>query len=235
MTNMVKQIYKDKDVIIVLKPSGMPSQSDPSNDKDAMTAASELLSSLGEESSLWLIHRLDRNVGGLIAFARNKKSAAELSRLVSGDGIRKKYFAVCHGIAESGEYRDFLFKDSATSKSYVVKNSRKGAKEAILYSEKMAEYEDSLSLVSIELKTGRFHQIRSQFSSRKMPLVGDKKYGSRDSIAKEPSLFAYSLSFNLFGRKIKVRVSPPKENYPWSLFDEKLYDGEYNENRETVL
>ena len=224
MTNSVKIIYKNKDAIIILKPAGMPSQSDPSGDTDAMTVTEALLREAGERSSLWLVHRLDRTVGGLIAFARNKKSAAELSRLAASGDMEKKYFAVCHGVPEDGEYRDYLYKDNATSKSYIVKTARAGAKEAILHSKSLSVSEDgNLSLVSVLLETGRFHQIRAQFAARSHSLVGDKKYGSRDTMAKKPALFAYSLAFELFGKKISARHLPPTEEYPWSLFSESVY------------
>ncbi len=218
----VRQLYKDKNLIIVEKPVGMPSQLDPSGDTDAMTDASRLLREAGERDELWLVHRLDRTVGGLIAFARNKRSAAELSRLVADGGMIKRYFAVCHGVAEEGEYRDLLFKDSATSKAYVVKTARKGAREARLTVERLAEGE-AVSLLSVELDTGRFHQIRAQLSARSHPLIGDKKYGSRDSARRTPALFAYMLSFKLFDKEIAVSATPCMDEYPWNLFDNEIY------------
>ena len=196
----------------------MPSQSDPTGDIDAMSATSALLRESGEGGELWLVHRLDRTVGGLICFARNKKSAAELSRIVSDGLMKKNYIAVCHGKAEAGEYRDLLFKDSATSKAYVVKTERKGAKEAILIAEPLEEM-DGMTLVSVDLLTGRFHQIRAQMSARGNALVGDKKYGSRDSEARYPSLFANELSFTLFGKKISASAKPDASVYPWSRFE----------------
>lgn len=227
----IKIIYKNKNTVIINKPIGMPSQPDPSKDKDAMSATSEILESLGEASNLWLVHRLDRTVGGLIAFARNKKSAAALSETVKDGNLEKRYFAVCHGSAAEGEYRDYLFKDAATNKAYVVKTCRRGAKEAVLYASKLAENE-SFSLVAVELKTGRFHQIRAQFSSRGNSLVGDKKYGSRDEIRRTPCLFSHSLSFELFGKRITAYAYPDLSEYPWNLFSEKLYTKKENKGLE---
>ncbi len=218
----VKIIYKNKNAVIINKPVGMPSQSDPSGDKDAMSATSEILKSLGESGDLWLVHRLDRTVGGLIVFARNKKSAAALSETVKNGKLKKIYFAVCHGSAAEGEYRDYLFKDSATSKAYVVKNDRRGAKEAILYARKLDE-RDNLTLMSVKLETGRFHQIRAQFAARGNSLVGDKKYGSRDEVRRTPCLFSYRLSFDLFGKKTTASVYPDFNDYPWNLFPEDIY------------
>ena len=223
MSDSVKILYKDKNAVVINKPSGMPSQSDPSGDKDAMSATWELLASLSEDSSLWLVHRLDRTVGGLIVFARNKKSAAALSLAVQSGGMEKRYLAVCHGIAEEGEYRDYLFKDSATGKAYAVKTERRGAKEAVLSAKRLAENDD-MSLVSVELMTGRFHQIRAQFSSRSHPLVGDKKYGSRDGVRRTPCLFSYRLSFELSGKRLTVLDMPDINEYPWNLFGADKYN-----------
>ena len=228
MSESIKILYKDKNVIIINKPAGMPSQSDPSGDTDAMAAASDLLVQNGEPSSLWLVHRLDRTVGGLIAFARNKRCAAELSDIIAGGRLEKKYLAVCHGEAKEGKYEDFLFKDNATSKAYVVKNERKGAKRAELDLKNIG-VSDEKSLVYITLHTGRFHQIRAQLSSRGNSLVGDKKYGSRDSLRRTPALFSSKLSFVLFGKKISVSALPDIEEYPWNLFAEDKYSGVEND------
>ncbi len=219
----LETVYKDENVIVIVKPVGMPSQSDPSGDKDAMSATAEMLSSNGEKYALWLVHRLDRNVGGLLAFARNKKSAAALSEIMASGKVAKKYIAICHGKAEEGEYCDFLYKDSATSKAYVVKTERKGAKEARLKLSLLGEADDK-NLVSVTLETGRFHQIRAQLSSRGNSLVGDKKYGSRDARRRTPCLFSHSLSFELLGKRISAFALPNIEEYPWNLFSGELYE-----------
>ena len=223
----IEIIYLDENVIAVNKPVGMPSQSDPSGDTDAMSAASVQLSEMGEDGMLYLVHRLDRTVGGILVFARNKKSAAALSALVSGEGMGKKYLAVCHGKAEEGEYRDYLYRDSALGKAFVVKSARRGAKEAILNLSVMEEAED-MTLVRVTLKTGRFHQIRVQLASRGHSLVGDKKYGSRDQKRRTPCLFSYHLLFELFGKKISLFASPDIDEYPWSRFaiEHHLKEGE---------
>lgn len=218
-----KIVYKDKNVIVVLKPVGMPSQSDPTGDMDALSATSALLSDAGDSADLWLVHRLDRNVGGLIAFARNKRSAAALSELIANGELTKKYLAVCHGEAKEGEYLDFLYKDSVTNKAYVVKGERRGAKQARLTLSSLAS-EDGKSLVFVTLETGRFHQIRAQLSARGNSLVGDKKYGSKDSKRRTPCLFSCELGFKLFGKSISVKALPDIEEYPWNLFPEEAYE-----------
>lgn len=223
---MIEIIDKTKDYVIIYKPSGIPSQSDPSGDKDAMTFCAELLRGLGESDSLFLIHRLDRVVGGLIVFARNKKSAAALSAIVAEHRLTKEYFAVVEGIAEGGIMKDYLYKDATLGKAFVTDRKRAGVKAAELaYStlDSVKTGDRELSLVKISLKTGRFHQIRAQFASRKMPLIGDKKYGSRDFLAKSPTLFATRLAFELDGKKVDVSRSPDLTQYPWSLFEEEKY------------
>jgi len=226
MSQNVKIIYKNENVIIINKPCGIPSQSDTSGDKDAMTLTSELLATQGEHSRLWLVHRLDRTVGGLIAFARSKESAAKLSALIANEELKKQYFAVARGTVESGTYRDILYKDARQGKAFVISTKRQGAKEAILECEQMAISENSqnpLTLCKITLKTGRFHQIRAQLSSRGTPLVGDKKYGGTDKFVKFPALISARLSFRLFGEDIDVSILPDISEYPWSQFEETDY------------
>ena len=126
-------LYKSKNALVVLKPPAMPAQSDKSGDVDAMTKASDMLREMGEIADLWLIHRLDRVVGGLMVFARNKRSAAELSELVSGRGIAKDYLAVVDGVCEGdGVMKDYIFKDSTKSKAFIVDRKRGGVKDAEL-------------------------------------------------------------------------------------------------------
>ena len=219
---MPKIIYKDKKYVAIIKPAGMPSQSDLTGDVDAMTATSKLLGELGEKVALWLVHRLDRTVGGVMVFARSKESAAEISREIAEGTFDKEYLAVAEGVCEDGEMRDFLFKDSTLSKAFVVKTERKGAKLAVLESQTektVTEREETLSLVRIKLKTGRFHQIRAQFSHRGHPLVGDKKYGSRDDKSRTPALYAVSVTSRVLNGGRKISALPDKKVYPWSLFD----------------
>ncbi len=212
-------VFKNKEFVVINKPPLVPSQPDPSGDEDAMTKTAEMLKEMGERDKLWLVHRLDRVVGGLLVFARNQKVAAELSALAASGGIEKHYLAVCLGDAPGGEMRDFLYKDSLTKKAYVCQSARKGAKEAVLEYRKLSS-QNGMTLVEIDLKTGRFHQIRAQFSSRKLPLAGDKKYGSRDGKSKVPALFAFKLGFELFGKKYSFSAMPDCKKYPWSLFAE---------------
>lgn len=223
---MIEIVKKTKDFVVISKPAGLPSQADPSGDKDAMTECSETLERQGESGRLFLIHRLDRVVGGLMVFARNKKAAAELSRQVSERRFEKRYYAVVEGEAEGGRLFDYLYKDARVGKAFLSDRKRAGFKEAELEYNRLAfcrMESSSVTLVKIDLKTGRFHQIRAQFSSRKMPLIGDKKYGSRDIRAKMPALYATEISFYYNGKTETVRKLPPLTEYPWSLFGEENY------------
>ena len=217
-------IYKDKNIVAVNKAAGIPSQPDPSGDPDAMSLTSLELSKLGERDELFLVHRLDRVVGGVLVFARNKKYAAILSELIASHKAEKVYIAVVEGNAEGGEMRDLLFKDARAGKSFVVDRRRAGVKEAVLEYSRLSSVESERgerSLVEIKLKTGRFHQIRCQFSSRGMPIVGDGKYGSHDNAAKMPALFAKRLTLPFENKTVTVSASPDMDSYPWSLFDIK--------------
>ena len=217
---MVNIIYKDEYLVIVNKAAGIPSQQDKSGDKDAISLCAELLASNGENSELHIINRLDRVVGGLILLARSSKCSAELSCLIESD-ISKEYYAVVEGDPGEGIMEDYLCKDAILGKAYVVKTGTKGAKTARLEYKTLATKEQQgkiVSLVKIKLLTGRFHQIRVQFSSRKMPILGDKKYGSKDFRAKMPSLFAARLKFEYKSHLIEAKALPNLDLYPWSLF-----------------
>ena len=218
-------LYKSKNAVVIYKPPYLSSQSDNTGEDDAMSLTSSHLREMGESSKLWLVHRLDKVVGGLMIFARNQAAAAELSKIVANGLLCKEYLAITHGKAPSGLLEDYLFKDSAGSKAYVVNTERRGAKHAKLEAIPIAHSEESgihASLVHVRLHTGRFHQIRAQLSSRGASIIGDKKYGSRDRIARTPALFAMHLSINLFGENIDVKLSPNTEEYPWSLFKAEI-------------
>ena len=218
-------LYKSKNIIVVYKPAGMPSERDISLDSDAMTEAIKMLEESGENSTLWLVHRLDRVVGGLLVFARNKHSAAKLSALISEKSVQKEYFAVVEGECFGGTLKNYIYKPPHTSKAYITDTLRKGVKEAELEYvpiESMETDKGIFTLVKISLKTGRYHQIRAQFSHQGLPIVGDGKYGSHNNRAKMPALFSCRLAFSLNSEKVDMKKTPPKE-YPWDLFDESKY------------
>jgi len=222
---MVEIIFKDKNLIAVKKPAGMPTQPDPTGDVDLMTATAEMLLEKGERNSLWLVHRLDRVVGGVVVFARSKAAAARLSQIVAEHEANKEYLAVVHGECRGGLYEDYLFKDTKKSKSFVVDRERQGVKLARLECHPVSSVTTErgvYTLVKVRLFTGRFHQIRVQLSHRSNSIVGDGKYGSRDNRAKMPALFSSGLAFTMDGVEYVLRSAPDKSEYPWSLFCDLL-------------
>lgn len=218
----MKIIFEDKDILVCEKPQGVPCESAAAGNE---CVADLLRSENGILSELFMIHRLDTNTGGVLIFAKNKKTAAFLNTRITTGDFKKRYLAVLDGVPEEpkGEYRDLLFKDSRKNRSFVVDRMRKGVKEASLEYETLAERKAAgKSLVRVLLHTGRTHQIRVQFSSRKTPLCGDGKYGSRDNKA-ELSLWACSLSYtDEKGNSREFTSLPEKSDYPWSLFSEDI-------------
>ena len=186
----MKIIFDSKSFVVCVKPVGVVSESD---------GASGMPDLLAEQlgGSFYTVHRLDKNVSGVMVYAKTAEAAAALSaQIVSGD-FEKRYRAVCYGCPGEGGMTDLLFKDSRRGKAFVVSRKRRGVREASLSFSTLKTFELSgreVSLVEIHLHTGRFHQIRVQFSSRGFPLVGDRRYGSKDSF-RDPMLFACRLSF----------------------------------------
>lgn len=170
-------LYYDRDIVACIKPVGLDSEAE---------VPAALKEKIGGD--IFPTHRLDKNVGGVMVYARTKAAAAALSKAVQDGALIKEYVAMVHGTPpERGDWEDFLFKDSRKNKVFTVKKERKGVKYARLEFERLTS--GDTSLVLIRLHTGRSHQIRVQFSSRGFPLVGDHKYGSRDA-ATAPMLFS---------------------------------------------
>ena len=184
-------LYSDPEIVVCVKPVGMDSEH-------------EVPQALGGE--IYPIHRLDKNVGGVMVYAKKKTSATALSKAVQEGTMVKEYVAMVHGTPpEAGDWEDLLWKDSAKNKVFVVKRERRGVKKARLEFKRLRE--DETSLVRIRLHTGRSHQIRVQFSSRGFPLVGDHKYGSRDEKS-EPMLFSCCLTFPHKGKLLRFEKLP---------------------------
>ena len=189
-------IFTDKNFVAIIKPVGLDSESD---------VPAELKAQLGGD--VFPIHRLDKNVGGVMVYARTKQSAAALSKAVQEGTMIKEYVAMVHGTTpESGDWTDLLWKDSSKNKVFAVKRERRGVKKARLEFVRLATQNDQ-SLVRIRLHTGRSHQIRVQFSSRGFPLVGDHKYGSRDE-KKDPMLFSCRITFPYQGKEQVFEALP---------------------------
>ena len=187
-------LFEDEDIVICIKPVGIISQEDNSGKESMISVLSKLCN-----CQIYPLHRLDREVGGVMVYAKNKNAAKILSGDIAERKFKKEYIAMVHGVPETpdGEMRDLLFKDSKKNKSFVVKRERKGVKEAVLeYVVSKTETKENgiYSIVNVLLHTGRSHQIRVQFASRKMPLAGDRKYGADDNF-KNIALWSHKLEF----------------------------------------
>ena len=195
---MLKVLYEDNHIIVVIKPYNIPSQSDKTNDIDMLSLVKEYIKEKYQKPGnvyVGLVHRLDRPVGGIMVFAKTSKAASRLSESIRNKSFSKTYLAVVNGKFEkqNGILENYLWKDEALNMSKVVSKDKKGAKLARLTYEVLAEKND-LSLVKINLETGRHHQIRVQFSNAGHSLYGDQKYG-KDSMGKQIALWAYRLEF----------------------------------------
>ena len=191
----MKILYSDPSLAICIKPVGLDSESE---------VPAALREALGGE--VFPIHRLDKNVGGVMVYARTKQAAAALSKAVQEGTMVKEYVAMVHGTPpETGDWEDLLFKDSRKNKVFVVKKQRSGVKPARLEFNRLSAGETSL--VRVRLHTGRSHQIRVQFSSRGFPLVGDHKYGSRDKRT-APLLFSCRITFPWKGKQLCFEALP---------------------------
>ena len=196
----LKVFYEDNHVIVVEKPNNVPSQADKTGDEDMLTKIKEYMKEKYHKPGnvyLGLVHRLDRPTGGIMVFAKTSKAAARLSEQIRNKQVQKKYLAMCDGKPEKAKdtWCDFLLKTERTNTSRVVPEGTKNAKEAILDYEILAYKEKTnLSVVKVNLRTGRHHQIRVQFASRGYSLYGDQKYGVRGR-GKQLRLWAYYLSF----------------------------------------
>ena len=202
----MKILYEDADIVFCIKPAGV------SSEEEMCLKLKELLN-----SEIYALHRLDKPVSGVMVYAKNKKAAAVMSKkIANNDDFEKEYLVVCEGelSEDEGAMEDLLFKDSSKNKSFVVKRERKGVKKARLtykVIKKGVFNQRPCSLVLVKLQTGRSHQIRVQFSSRKHPLLGDKKYGNRESCP-----------IGLFSHRIRtcgldISDNPPVCE-PWDVF-----------------
>ena len=223
MEESMKILFEDNNFIICVKPVGILSQKDESGNQNMVDMLEEYMSVNNKKGRIYVVHRLDKSVGGVMVFGKNTQAAAGLSTAIQEHNFTKEYLAVINGVPEEsfGTYEDLLFKDSRKNKSFVVDRIRKGVKKASLeYTllETVQSESGTLSLAKIKLHTGRTHQIRVQFASRKMPLLGDGKYGSRDSNC-DIALWSYHIAFcNQITKKTIDYSEDMPETYPWNLF-----------------
>ena len=213
---MIPILYLDESLLVCCKPVGAVSEAD--HGKGMPDLLSAQLREAGEADFIAGVHRLDKQVGGAMVFSRRKDVTGKLIGQVAQRQMEKIYLAVLRGVPNAPEatLEDLLFHDSRTNKTFVVDRSRKGVREAKL-DYRVLDESDGLSLVRVRLHTGRTHQIRAQFASRGLPLLGDIRYGSRAGCT--PALWAWRLRFQhpITGSAVDV-LCPPPEEYPWSLF-----------------
>ena len=206
-------LHTDPAFVIAIKPPGVLSTDEPGGMPDLCRAA------LGDPN-IRTVHRLDRVVSGLMVLARTKRAASDLSEQIRSGVFHKEYQAVLHGCppAPTGTLRDLLWRNKPERKTYVVQEPGKDVQEAILNYELLGKT-DSMSRVRIQLVTGRTHQIRCQFSSRELPLVGDKKYSLREDNC-DIALWSALLRFRhpKTGEELTFTAPPPRD-FPWDQFE----------------
>ena len=208
---MINILYEDNHLLVVEKKVGVLSQSDGTNTPDMLTILKEYIKEKYNKPGnvyLGLVHRLDKNVGGVMVFAKTSKAARRLSEEIRNREFKKTYLAICKGILKGeGKYQDYLKREEYRSE---VSNSKDGKLASLNY--QVLATKDNNTLVKINLETGRHHQIRVQFSYHNHPLLGDEKYGNK---GKYPiALFAYKLEFTHPTTKEKLEFTLlPKEGY----------------------
>ena len=205
-------LYVDDDMIVCIKPPRILSTDEPGGLPELIR------NELGDPNAdIRTVHRLDRVVSGLMVVARNAASASELSRQIREDSFEKSYLAVLHGAPEepSGVLRDLLGRDKARKMTYVAERGGKGIQEALLYYE-LIHQNAGLSRIKIKLLTGRTHQIRVQFASRGLPLVGERKYSTLNDPC-ELALWSCGLTFRHPKTNERLAFSKePPAHYPWT-------------------
>ena len=212
-------IYEDNHIIVVEKPCNVPVQEDESKDNDLLSMVREYIKIKYNKPGnvyLGLVHRLDRPVGGVMVFAKTSKAASRLSDQIRKNEVKKVYTAVVCGKAkEFDTLRDYMVKDSKTNTSRTCNKDTNGAKYAEL-SYRLVDIKENLSTVQIQLKTGRSHQIRVQFSSRGLPLWGDQRYNKKAKVGEQIALYATSLTFTHPTTKevLTFNINTPN-SYPW--------------------
>ncbi len=207
---MIEVIYADEDIVVCVKPERVLST-------DEAGGMPELVRQTLGTREVRTVHRLDRVVGGLMVLARSATAAAALSAQLRDGVFEKEYRAVVHGTpgSEQGRLTDLLLRDKARKMTFVVSQAEKGAQEAALRYRVLSSNRE-LTKLAICLETGRTHQIRVQFASRGMPLVGERKYSDREDDC-PIALWSYRLAFchPTRGEKMEFIKEPPRV-YPWT-------------------
>ena len=227
---MLNILYEDDQIIVVEKPVGIESQSNRTFEPDMVSEVKKHINSLSPkkgEPYVGVIHRLDKPVGGILVFGKTKEAAGALSKQVSGHQMEKKYLAVICGkpVDNFGTYVDYLWKDGKNNISKIVDKGITDAKRAELSYRVLEEQEGEegpLGLVEIDLKTGRHHQIRVQFSGHGTPLLGDLKYnpaGPKVAGQRNVALCAWKLAFTHPGNKKKMEFTVKPQGTIFNKFN----------------
>lgn len=205
-------LYKDRDILVCVKPPRVLSTDEPGGLPELLRQELE-----DPKADIRTVHRLDRVVSGLMVLARNAEAASRLSSQIREDQFEKEYLAVIHGVpeSESGRLTDLLYRDKARKMTFVADQAGKGVLPASLRYW-VQSHAETMSRVRIRLETGRTHQIRVQFASRGLPLVGERKYSTIEDDC-EIALWSYRLAFThpTTGKPMEFILEPP-EIYPWT-------------------
>lgn len=213
----MKVLYEDNHLLVVEKPVNIPMQKDASEDEDLLSMAKAYIKEKYHKPGdvyLGLVHRLDRPVGGVCVFARTSKAASRLSDQIRTHVFKKEYLAVVENddIPDSGHLEDLLYKDSKTN---MVRVDPKGKPAILDYT--VIKRKGGLALLKIQLKTGRSHQIRVQFSSRNHPLWGDQRYNRNASPGQQIALWSYAIEFKHPTTNEPLRFVSETDRYPFDL------------------
>lgn len=224
--NELKVVYEDNHIIVVVKPQNIPTQEDDSKDKDMLTIVKEYIKAKENKPGnvfVGLVHRLDRPTGGVMVFAKTSKAASRLSTQIADGTMGKRYLAVVLGKPRENRMKliNYLKKNPRTNTVQVVPELESGAKRAEL-EYNVIEAKEKVSLIEVNLFTGRSHQIRVQMKNIGCPVYGDVKYGG-DKLAKghNLALWAYELKFQHPTTKdnMTFKVYPAEDIVPWKVFD----------------
>lgn len=220
MAEELRILYEDPYLVVCVKPVGVLSE-DSESGRSLPRMLAEHYRQAGKPDYIATVHRLDKIVGGVMVLSRRREVTGRLTAAIAAHEITKEYLAVLRGHPEkdSDTLTDLLFRDAAHNKSYVVQRMRKGVREATLDYTVLGKT-DALTLVKVQLHTGRTHQIRVQFSHRGLPLLGDIRYGSKADCS--AALWSYRLAFThpVTGEAVDVTCPPPCE-FPWDQFNIK--------------
>lgn len=220
--NNLEVLYEDNHIIVVVKPCNILSQSDSTKDIDMLTIVKKYIKDKYNKPGnvyLGLVHRLDRPVGGIMIFAKTSKAASRITEMIKNHQFIKKYLAIINGTLKEKEgiLKDYLLKKE--DGSTIVTTKEKGKYSELKYKVLEENKKENLTLVEIELLTGRHHQIRVQFASRKTPLYGDQRYGKTDKL--QIALWAYKLTIihPTLKKKMTFIYPPNKVQEGWNFFD----------------